>query len=81
MFSIIAREKAYLLWTTRQRFFVDPFVVDSLSHLTHYLLDTDCPWEVPIGIIIPQDPHYFSRGNASHECWWWRLLPYPVVLV
>ena len=66
MFTIIAREKAHLLWSTRQRFVVDPYVMDSLSHLTYYLRDMDCPWEVPIGMIIPRDPHFFSRGDASH---------------
>ena len=76
MFSIIAREKAHLLWSTRQRFVVDPFVMDSLSHLTHYLLDTDCPWEVPIRMIIPRDPHFSPEVTPAMSVVSPIVLPY-----
>lgn len=65
MFSIIAREKAQLIWTTRQRFSVDLTMRASLGHLTAYLRDAENPWETPLGMIIPREPHFWSRGDAS----------------
>ena len=63
--SLIARDKATLLWKTKQTFPLDEAMRHSLAHLKHYVHDSDSPWEVPIGMIIPRDHHFWSRGDAS----------------
>jgi hypothetical protein len=63
--SLIARDKARLLWSTRQRFSVDASILEAVSHLHSYVASTDSPWEVPLGMIIPRDAHFWSRGDAS----------------
>ena len=62
--SLIAREKAQLIWSTRQRFAIDGESLASIGHLLAYLDDTDDPWEVPLGMIVPRIPHFTSRGDA-----------------
>ena len=63
--SLVARDKAMLLWSTRQRFTVDPVMLSSITQLLTYVEDNDSPWEVPLGLIIPREPHFWSRGDAS----------------
>jgi hypothetical protein len=63
--SLVAKDKAQLLWSTRQRFSVDAPMLDSLGHLLSYVEATSSPWEVPLGMIVPRDPHFWSRGDAS----------------
>ena len=65
--SLIAREKAQVIWSTRQRFKVDPLMRGSIGHLRTYVADTVDPWEVPLGMIIPREPHFSSRGDASER--------------
>ena len=62
---LIQRERALLLWTTRQAYSVTPDVMACVAHLKAYVDDTDSPWEVPIGRVIPRNPHFQSRGDAS----------------
>ncbi|MGL5812230.1 MAG: hypothetical protein ACRCYW_02690, partial [Aeromonas sp.] len=63
--SLIARDKARLLWSTRQRFSVDATFSEALHHLLAYVESSSSPWETPLGMIIPRDPHFWSRGDAS----------------
>jgi hypothetical protein len=63
--SLISRDQAQLLWSTRQRFAVDDAMLEAVQHLLVYVELTDSPWEVPLGMIIPRDPHFWSRGDAS----------------
>ncbi|CAB9523034.1 hypothetical protein SEMRO_1369_G266880.1 [Seminavis robusta] len=63
--SLILRERAKLLWTTRQRFTVDIDMKTSISHLLAYVQASADPWEVPLGLIVPREPHFSSRGDAS----------------
>jgi hypothetical protein len=63
--SLVAKDKALLLWSTRQRFSVDSIMLDALGHLLAYIENTASPWEVPLGMIIPREPHFWSRGDAS----------------
>jgi hypothetical protein len=63
--SLIARDKAHLLWSSQQRFAVDAPMLNAIGHLLSYVESTESPWEVPIGMIIPRDPHFWSRGDAS----------------
>lgn len=65
LYVLIAREKAQILWSTRQRFAVDPSMQASLRHLHSYVSSTDDPWEIPLGMVIPRKPHFWSRGDAS----------------
>lgn len=64
--TLIARDRAQLLWATKQRFFVDEDMKTSIGHLLAYVSETADPWEVPLGMIIPRKPHFYSRGDASH---------------
>jgi len=63
--TIWARDKAQLLWSTKQRHAVTAEIRASLEHLLAYTTDTTAPWHVPLGLIIPGDYHLSSRGNAS----------------
>ena len=63
---LVARDKAHLLWSSRQRFAVGDDMKASLSFLLHYVQSEDSPWEVPLGLIVPRVPHFWSRGDASH---------------
>jgi hypothetical protein len=63
--GLVARDKAQLLWSTRQQFTVDSTLQESIDHLCCYVETNESPWEVPLGMIIPRDPHFQSRGDAS----------------
>ena len=65
--NLIAQDKAQLLWHTRQKFTVDTAMRQAIGHLLSYLDETASPWEVPLGLIVPRDPHFSSRGDASHS--------------
>jgi hypothetical protein len=80
--SLIARDRAKLIWSTHQRFAVDDLMKASLQQLLSYVRDVDTPWETPLGMIIPREPHFFSRGDASflgggaycpRLCFWFDL--------
>ena len=63
--TILAHDKAQLLWSTRQRHAIAAEIQASLEHLLVYTTDTTDPWDVPLGLIIPRDYHLSSRGDAS----------------
>jgi hypothetical protein len=63
--SLVARDKAHLLWSTRQCFAVNGLMLNAVGHLLSYVESTDTPCEVPLGMIVPRDPHFWSRGDAS----------------
>jgi hypothetical protein len=63
--TLVARDKAHLLWTTRQRFLVNPPLLEAIRHLISYVEANTSPWEVPLGMIIPREHHFWSRGDAS----------------
>ena len=63
--TLIARDHAQLLWSTRQRFVVDDVLLEAVHQLLAYVESSESPWEVPLGMIIPRDPHFWSRGDAS----------------
>ncbi len=55
-----------LLWRTHQKFTLASDMVAAINHLLQYLHDSANPWEVPLGLVIPREPHFWSRGDASH---------------
>ena len=63
---LLSRDKAQLLWSTRQHFPITADIRESLDYLLHYVTSSDSPWEVPLGLIVPREPHFASRGDASH---------------
>jgi len=63
--SILAHDKAQLLWATKQRHAVTPEIRASLQHLLAYTTDTADPWDVPLSLIVPREHHVSSRGDAS----------------
>jgi len=63
--SILARDKAQLLWATKQRHAATPEIRASLLHLLAYTTNSSDPWDVPLGLIVPRDHHVSSRGDAS----------------
>ena len=87
--SLIARDRAQLLWSTRQRFSVDSTMLEAVRHLLAYVESTTSPWEVPLGMIIPREPHFWSRGDASLVgggaycpglCFWFDVIWSPQVV-
>jgi hypothetical protein len=40
-------------------------MLNTVGHLLSYVESTDTPWEVPLGMIVPRDPHFWSQGDAS----------------
>jgi len=63
--SILACDKAQLLWATKQGYAVTPEIRASLLHLLAYTTNSSNPWDVPLGLIVPRDHHVSSRGDAS----------------
>jgi len=63
--SILARDKAQLLWATKQRCAVTPEIRASSQHLLACSTETADPWDVPLGLIVPRNLHVSSRGDAS----------------
>jgi len=63
--AILARNKAQLLWSTKQRHVITVEIWLSLEHLLACTTDTTNPWDVPLGLIIPRDCHLSSHGDAS----------------
>ena len=57
---LLSRDRAQLLWATRQKFTVTPEMKVSLEYLHHYVQDMKNPWETPLGMIIPRRPHFWS---------------------
>ena len=65
--GLVAREKARLIWATRQRFQLTQLDRGALHVLLAYLHDNDSPWDVPLGMIVPRDPNIHSQGDASFQ--------------
>ena len=65
--TLISREKARLIWHTRQRFAINDEVRLALWHITRLANASENPWETHLGLIIPRVPHFWSRGDASHQ--------------
>ena len=63
--SLIAVDKAKFLWSTKQSFSVTQRGREAIRYIHHYVVSSSTPWEVPIGMIIPRDYHFESRGDAS----------------
>ena len=65
--SIIAKEKAALLWSVGGRFKMQQCILDCLRPLHDYLADSQNRWEEPIAFIIPRMSHFESFGDASFD--------------
>jgi len=61
----LARDKAQLLWSTKQRHAVAAEIRASLEHLLAYTTNATNPWDVPLDLIIPWHYHLSSHGDAS----------------
>jgi hypothetical protein len=35
-------------------------MLNAVGHLLSYVESTDTPWEVPLGMIVPRNPHFWS---------------------
>jgi hypothetical protein len=42
-------------------------MLEAIRNLLAYVEDNESPWEVPLGMIVPREPHFWSRGDASLE--------------
>jgi len=62
---ILARDKAQLLWSTKEQHGVTVEIRASLQHLLAYTTDATDPWDVPLGLIVPLDHHLSSHGDTS----------------
>ena len=62
---LIARDRAQLLWSTRQKFLITPEVSHSLKAIYHYVTTCPDPWEIHLGLVVPRNPHVRSKGDAS----------------
>ena len=87
--SLIARDKAAFLWSARCRFTLGPDALSALSTLHAYVVNTRVLWEVPLGLIIPRNPHFHTTGDASltgggaccHELEFWFDIPWTPKIV
>jgi hypothetical protein len=64
--SLIAKEKAAFLWTSRARCTVPAATTKCIQFLFHYVSTTKNPWETPLPLVVPRTPHFESFGDASH---------------
>ena len=62
---LLSRDKAQLLWSTKQRYKVTPEISWSIEALLHYVNVESSPWEVHLGLVVPRVPLVSSRGDAS----------------
>ena len=65
--ALVSRDQAQFLWATKQRSAISDEIADSVRNILHFLTTNDDPWEVPLGLIIPRTPHFWSRGDASKK--------------
>ena len=63
--SLIAKEKAKLLWTSRTTIQMTNAIRASLVVIRNNLADDKKQWIRPIGFIIKRDPHIITLGDAS----------------
>ena len=77
--SMIAREMAALLWSTKSKIHLTQAVRDELTYLHSLLANPAYAWEMQIGHVIPRDPQFVSTGDACltgggaycHELQYW----------
>ena len=77
--SMIAREMAALLWSTKSKIALTKVVIDELAYLHSLLADPNYKWEMQIGHVIPRDPQFTCTGDACltgggaycHELQYW----------
>jgi hypothetical protein len=77
--SMIAREMAALLWSTKSKIALTTTVQDELSYLHSLFANPNYKWEMQIGHIIPRDPQFTCTGDACltgggaycHELHYW----------
>ena len=62
--SLLARDQAALLWSSRCRFKATAEIRGCVAVLLHYVLAHEDPWNTPLGLIIPRDWHVESYGDA-----------------
>ena len=62
--SMIARDMAALLWSTKSKIAVTATVRDELTYLHSLLANPNYKWEMQIGHVIPRDPQFTSTGDA-----------------
>jgi hypothetical protein len=65
--TLLARDKAALLWSTHCSFTVSPAVRMCLQTIYDYVKNCANPWEVPLGMAIPRSSHFGTAGDASFE--------------
>lgn len=63
--TLISRERASILWSKNETYTLSPAGRATIDVLYDYLLDTQSPWESPIGMVIPRRHHFESFGDAS----------------
>ena len=63
--SLIAKEKAHLLWNSRKTIQMTNEIRASLVKIRNNLADDEKQWIRQIGFIIKRDPHIITLGDAS----------------
>ena len=63
--TLIAREKASILWSANCSYSLTPEAKASIGALHAYISNTESPWEAPFGTIVQRVPHFESLGDAS----------------
>ena len=62
--SLIARDKAQVLWHAKCKFEVTMDIKACLEQLHRYVAATTVPWDTPFGMIIPREPHFETTNDA-----------------
>jgi hypothetical protein len=63
--ALIARDKAMLLWSSRQTIPISKELCENLQMIHAVLADPLVQWAAPIAHLIPRDHHFETIGDAS----------------
>ena len=64
--GLLAQEHARLLWAHKSRISPTPATQALFQRLHHFLSTDSFPWDTPIGLVIPRQPHFHPLGDASN---------------
>lgn len=65
--SLLARDDAAFLWSTKAKFGLPDSINDRLYYIQRRLRDPSYEWGISIGYMIPREYFSYGIGDASHD--------------